>query len=271
MKNSLPVIPFAQLTSKIISRMSVKQAEWELAGLIAERGRIRGHGQIVAFSEFNEDPDLLVNQMLAQILVAKIDPAILTGRKDDEIAVLSIENSAAYLASEVAHQLALIFRLPRPPRIIRARKTPDGTPPSPAMGEIQSFADVTPITSNNEKRHLIASVPDPAEIAPVRIIVIVDDFRATGDTIRGGIEIGIDLLAQSGVASDDVTAIPMAGLGKPAQEQERSYKCRDARIIGVLTAISVEFGPLPATGQAFIEVNGYDRMIMQKATTADFK
>jgi adenine/guanine phosphoribosyltransferase-like PRPP-binding protein len=264
MKNNFKSTPYELLTTQLVNIMSADEAELELAYLISQKGRIRGNGKILAFSEFNEDPDLLINQLLAKILVSKIKLINLQIHKTGEIAVLSIENSAAYLASEIAHELETVFHLQRPPRIIRARKTPDGNPPSPAMGEIQSVANVVPITSNNVSRHLIASVPDPGELTQVRNLVVVDDFRATGDTLRGGIEIGINLLLQSHVPADQIKIIPIAGLGKPKQEKESSYNYKNIGITDVITAINVDFKPDSQTKLTSLTVNGFTPMIMEK-------
>jgi adenine/guanine phosphoribosyltransferase-like PRPP-binding protein len=271
MKNILPEIPFSLLTRDVISDLTPPQIESELAYLISKRGRIRGNGQILAFSEFNEDPDLLVNIMLAKILISKINPSMIVNLKSSNIVVMSIENSAAYLASAVAFELETKYNLDRPPRIIRARKTPDGHPPSPAMGEIQTMASVVPITSNHQPRYLIASIPDSKEIKDTQILVIVDDFKATGDTIRGGIEIGISLLEKCQVSSRTITIIPMAGLGKPDQEQKKLYRYKNAKICSTITALNVKFWPDWKTKKALIQTNNFQPQIMHNASAGNFQ
>ena len=140
---SIESFEYQNLTTEAVLSISPKEAEITTAKLIAQRARIRGGGQILSWGDFNENPDPLINQLLAILLVNQVKPAVLQGKNPTQIAVLSIENSAGYLASEIAHEIQRKYDLARPPRIIRARKTPDGSPPSPAMGEI--IANVTVI------------------------------------------------------------------------------------------------------------------------------
>src|SRR3989338_5240752 len=157
---SEPKIEYRNLTEEFVRSLSATEAEEVIVGLLAEKARVKEGGVILSFSEFNENPDPLVNRLLARILVSRINPEILEGVRAEEIAVLSIENSAGYLASEMTRELQERLHLTRPPRIIRARKSPDGKLPSPAMGEYLAHTTVTPITSQGVPRHLIASMSD---------------------------------------------------------------------------------------------------------------
>lgn len=264
------MVAYHDLTSNNLNEISFHDAVALTINLIAQRARVRGGGKILSWGDFNENPDPLINRLLAQILVAQIDPNQLRGLQARKMAVMSIENSAGYLASEVAHVVADNYQLSRPPRIIRARKTSDGTPPSPAMGEILQVVHVTPITSHGQTRHLIASMPDLTDLSEIRFIFAVDDFRATGDTLRGGVDLGIGLLTQAGVNPNEITVFPMAGLGKPEQEEQIAYAHTDSDIKPVLTAVNVNFWPDQVSGKAYIQTGGFEPIEMKLARAADF-
>lgn len=265
-----PIITYARLTSEIVNRLSPQEAEVAVIRLLAERARVRGEGKILSWSEFNENPDPLINRLLARILLSQLDPKIFRRKQAKEIAVLSIENSAVYLANQITHELEKQYGLDRPPRLIRARKSYTLSPPSPAMGEYFAVTTVFPITASGEPRHLVASMPDKEDLEHVRILIVVDDFRATGNSLRGGIELGLDLLGQAGVPMNEVTVIPMAGLGKPEQEEERRFSDSGARIVDVMTAVDVHFWGDETTGHAHIQANGSPPLQMSNARATDF-
>lgn len=270
MKENIVTPTYFQLTDEQVKGATPKEAERLAIQIIAENARVRGGGQILSWSEFNENPDPLVNRLLARILVSQIDKSILNGLVAEQIAVLSIENSAGYLASEITHELSEKFRLARYPRIIRARKSESGLPPSPAMGELRAMATVRPITSSGRPRYLMASMPDKEELKFVRVLIPVDDFRATGDTLRGGVGLGISLVSQSGVKPENLTVIPMAGLGKPEQEKVRDLSHSGVNLTNILTAIDVKFWPDRDLGEVYIQANGFPALKMRKAKVSDF-
>lgn len=265
-----PKVRYLDLTEEIVARCDAKQAEEIVVGLLSERARVKEGGIILSWSEFNENPDPLVNRLLAKILIAQIDSSLLEGVTASQIAILSIENSAGYLASEVTHELARQFHLTKPPRIIRARKSENGKRPSPAMGEFSAYVTVRPITSGGESRTLIASMAEKGDLKDIKILIPVDDFRATGSSLNGGIDLGLQLLEQAGIDTSTVLVIPMAGLGKPEQEQERATHEKNARMIGALTAADVHFWADPDAGHALIQTNGFPPYIMHNASVADF-
>lgn len=265
-----PKIRYLDLTEETVERCDAKQAEEIVVGLLAERARVKEGGIILSWSEFNENPDPLVNRLLAKILIAQIDSSLLDGVTASQIAILSIENSAGYLASEITHELARQFHLTKPPRIIRARKSENGKRPSPAMGEYSAHVTVHPITSGGESRTLVASMAEKSDLKNVRVLIPVDDFRATGSSLNGGIDLGLRLLEQAGIDTSIVLVIPMAGLGKPEQEQERETHTKRARMIGALTAADVHFWADTDVGHALIQTNGFPPYIMHNASVTDF-
>lgn len=266
-----PIIHYVDLTQDIVKKCDAKTAEEIVVGLIAERARVKEGGIILSWSEFNENPDPLVNRLLAKILIAQVDPQLFSGIPASEIAVLSIENSAGYLASEITHELARQFRLSKPPRIIRARKTSNGKKPSPAMGEYVAQVNVHPITSGGESRTLVASMTEKQDLEKIKILIPVDDFRATGSSLNGGIDLGLQLLEQAGLDISTILVIPMSGLGKPEQEQERATHSGNARITDALTAVDVHFWADRSIGSALVQINGGPPYRMQNATVDDFK
>ncbi len=265
-----PKIRYRNLSEEIVERWDPKTAEEVVVGLLAERARVKEGGIILSWSEFNENPDPLVNRLLAKILIAQIDSRLLDGITASQIAILSIENSAGYLASEITHELARQFHLTKPPRIIRARKSGNGKKPSPAMGEYSAHVTVRPITSGGESRTLVASMAEKGDLKDIKVLIPVDDFRATGSSLNGGIDLGLRLLEQAGVDTSTVLVIPMAGLGKPEQEQERATHATNARMIGALTAADIHFWADPDLGHALIQTNGFPPYIMHNASVSDF-
>ena len=269
-KEELLSITPDKLNSRFVDRLSPKDAEMVAVSLLARSARIKEHGTILSWSEFNENPDILVNRLLARIIVGQFDRGRLERSSPDQVAVLSIENSAAYLALQMVHELERSFRYPKPPRIVRARKLPRGESPSPAMSQRKLAVEVRPITAGGESRTLLASLPDDDEgIRMARTIIIVDDFKATQSTLNGGVELAINLFSQF-TPAQDLLIIPTAGLGKPEQAIYNASNTTQAKVLSSITGLDVHFGPDTATGGAFIQANGFGRMVMSRATAADF-
>lgn len=266
-----PNITYASLTREMVDSIGPEEAELLLIGFIAQLARIRERGKILSFSEFNENPDILINRLLAVTLIHQVDVAVFQGLNAGQIAVLSIENSASYLATQVAEQIESTFSLNRPPRLIRARKSQDGQKPSPAMGEILAHDQVFPITSNGIARTIVGSVATASDLADVRVLVVVDDFRATGDTLRGGINVGLQLIENSGSDLSNLTVVPLAGLGKPQQSQKIELPNTPAKITDTYTSLDVKFWADEETGQVLIQANGFPPHMMHNASVDDFK
>lgn len=265
-----PKIHYIDLTGDLIEQCNATMAEEIVLGLLAERARVKNGGIILSWSEFNENPDPLVNRLLARILIAQIDSQTLSNITAEQIAVLSIENSAGYLASEITHELESQLGLRKPPRIIRARKTTNGKRPSPAMGEYIAQVNVHPITSGGEPITLIASMTEKKDLEKIKVLIPVDDFRATGSSLNGGIDLGLQLLQQADLDLSTVLVIPMAGLGKPEQEQGRATHSGNAIIMDALTAVDVHFWADREHNRALIQVNGFPPHVMHNATASDF-
>ncbi len=265
-----PKIHYIDLTGDMIEQCNARMAEEIVLGLLAERARVKDGGIILSWSEFNENPDPLVNRLLARILISQIDSQPLSNITAEEIAVLSIENSAGYLASEITHELESQLGLRKPPRIIRARKTVNGERPSPAMGGYIAQVDVHPITSGGKPRMLIASMAEKKDLEKIKVLVPVDDFRATGSSLNGGIDLGLQLLQQADLDLSTVLVLPMAGLGKPEQEQGRASHSGNAVIMDALTAVDVHFWADREHNRALIQVNGFPPYVMHNATVSDF-
>lgn len=266
---TLTDISYETLTSDLVEALSPQDAESMIAQLLSQRARVREGGKILAWSEFNENPDPLVNRLLAKILISRIPQEVFDHITSSQIAVLSIENSAGYLASELTHELQKSLQLDRPPRIIRARKTPGGKP-SPAMGDIVAYTTVFPITTSGSPRHLVASMPKTESLKDIRVVLAVDDFRATGSSLKGGINLSLSLLKMAGADLSRITIIPLSGLGKPEQEVEQSLTREGATVTDVYTAADVRFWPDHDRGKAVVQVNGFEPMDMLLATASDF-
>jgi adenine/guanine phosphoribosyltransferase-like PRPP-binding protein len=218
-----------------------------LTQLLAERATITGNGTILRWSEFNENPDLLINELLARILVANIPKSLLGTRAWQEMTIFSIENSAAYLSTALAYELCDVAGLARPVRLVRARKVGGGSFASPAMGEHVFETTVTPITAGGKSRILRSSVTDLHDMDSVSLVLVVDDFKATGSTLSGGV-----LLAQQ-MFGMDTDILPMAALGKPQQETE--HFDFGSRVLPVMTALDVAFWVNKRAGSVMLAVN----------------
>jgi hypothetical protein len=274
-----PSIPYEDLTWNAVRFLSPEDAEQLAIGLVAQRATVKGDGKILSWGDFNENPDLLINDLLARVLVSQVDPDVYKqlGKeehnvlpKGNKIAILSIENSAGYLATRIANEVYIKRHLDRPPRLLRARKSKDGAPPSPAMGGIIVTETVYPITAGDEPRYLVASASSEKDFQGIRILFVVDDFLATGSTLDGGARLGLKLMQKIGVPESELTIIPMAGLGKPEQEKPRKPIKTTATIHKTLTALDVHFEANAESGKALIWANGFPPLVMQNATIADF-
>lgn len=261
---------YENITSAFVENLTPRDAKIVAVQLLADSARIREHGTILSWSEFNENPSLLVNRLLAKIIVGQVDTQKLRHTSAESIAVMSIENSASYLASEVATEIERTFHLPKPPRIIRARKLPKGELPSPAMSARKLVVNVKPITAGGDSRTLVASSPDDDQVIQgIKTIFVVDDFKATQSTLNGGIQLAINMLSPYS-DSHEIQIIPTAGLGKPDQIRYEETDSSKVDIWPSITGLDVHFGPDPTSGGAYIEVNGYGRIPMKRASADDF-
>lgn len=248
--------------------------------LTAQMASVRGGGKILSLSEYNENPDLLLSELKARVLVSRVDKKsafkhLGEGQfnilpKGNRVAILSIESSASYLSVMVALELARELHLDRPPRIIRVRKSEDGGPPSPAMGDFTIKETVYPITAGGKPRYLVASFSKKEDLQTIRTIFVVDDFLATGSTLNGGVRLGLELMRKIGAPESELTFVPMAGLGKPDQEKRTSPIKTTATLHKTITALDVYFGLDPDSKQPIIKANGFGAYFLQNATRADF-
>jgi hypothetical protein len=262
-------LSYDKLTTEFVDRLSPKDAEMVAIQMLAQSARIKEHGTILSWSEFNENPDLLVNRLLARIIVGQFDRKPLQQITDKNIAVLSIESSASYLAQEIVSEVERSFQYSGPPRIIRARKLPRGESPSPAMSEHKITVDVQPITAGGETRTLVASLPDDdTSLQQVKTIIVVDDFMATRSTLNGGIQLAVNLFSQFSDPKE-LFIIPTAALGKPDQARYEETRSGQAVIWDTITALDVHFGP-SEDGGAYIQANGFGKIPMRRAQASDF-
>lgn len=201
---------FFDLTYTQVRDMAPTTAEKILHSILAERATVSGGGKILRWSEYNENPDLLINRLLAKMLINRMNPEWFDGLSYKEMVVISIESSAAYLSVELAFEVMRAFCLSRPLRIIRARKTELQQSSSPAMNSNMYIEEVEPITAGGGKRHLTASLPNEADFSAVKLVMVVDDFRATGSTLDGGIRLAKTMFHPKRI-------IPMAAMGKSWQ------------------------------------------------------
>jgi adenine/guanine phosphoribosyltransferase-like PRPP-binding protein len=250
---------YQKLTTQDINNLTHQEIEKLILGLLAERGTVTGGGKILRWSEFNENPDPLINELLARILVDQIQIQICGKFSWNQMVVMSIENSATYLATAISYEITRVCKLTRPPRIIRARKLPVGEKPSPALGNEHFNAEVKPITAGGESRYIIASKSTNDDFDKVKLALVVDDFKATGSTLDGGVRLVREMF-------DPQVIIPMAALGKPEQENETATKA----VKSAKTAIDITFWGDKESGKAYISVNGYRELVMRKANSDDF-
>jgi len=255
------ILTYQDLTMKNVDTMQADEAGRVVAGILAERATVTGGGEILRWSEFNENPDPLINELLARMLVDKAKQHLTQISTWDSVVVLSIENSAAYVSTAIAYELAINHHLDRPPRIIRARKSNTPIDLSPAMGEQHFQVSVKPITAGGRERYLSTSVTDASDFHQVETVVIVDDFYATGSTMDGGIQLAYQLMSPRKI-------IPMSGLRKPEQERQTTYHGRE--VSEIYSGVDVTFWGDETSGKAFIQVNGFESLEMKRATIKDF-
>lgn len=252
------------LTSEMVDDFSPKEAERVVVNLLAERAKVKEGGMILVWSDFNENVRPLVDELLARMLIGKIDQERFRQYGADQIAVMSIESSGAYLAGAVAYEFQDVLSLSSTPVIIRARKLETNGKPSPAMGEARFEERVTPITASGGVKTLIASLESPEDFEEIKALFVIDDFKASGSTIQGGVNLGRKMFDKSLEVIQ-----PMAGLGKTEQARELSFG-EDSRVMSVLTALDVVFWADEKLGKALISANGFPPHVMQRATIADF-
>ncbi len=253
---------FFTLTYAQVRDMSPVMAEKYLLETMAQRATLSLGGAILRWSEYNENPDPLINRMLAKLLVDKMNPVWFENLNWDEVVVISIENSAAYLAVELSFEVMRAFALDRPLRIVRARKIPTNQKTSPAMNNTQATAEVKPITADGEARCLTASLPEKHYLNGIKAVIVVDDFRATGNTLRGGVELAKQLFSPQRI-------IPVAAMGKSWQETDGVSE----HVEGVelpLTALDVRYWWDETRQQPLITVNNLPPQVLIQASAQDF-
>lgn len=245
---------YRKLNRERLNSATAKEAVRLAGELLAERATITGGGTILRWSEFNENPDPLVNELLARILVDKVEKKLFDAKTWENVLILSIENSAAYLAGALAYEVADVASFDRPVRIIRSRKVGAGSTTSPAMGEKQEHVVVSPITAGGETRQLVCSITDSHDFENVSLVLVVDDFRATGSTLEGGMRLATMMFPNSKV-------IGMAALGKPHQEtvDEKSGT------MPILTALDVHFWQDIEDQCVRLQISGGEPLVMARA------
>jgi hypothetical protein len=146
-------------------------------------------------------------------------------------------------------------------RMIRARKAANGEVPSPAMSDFRTGVEVYPITANGGSRWLMASL-EKEDFGNVDFVFVVDDFMATGDTLRGGVVLAQSLLSPRLI-------VPMAALGKPEQYIGNGFK--GSEVLPSITAMEVRYWPDEQRGQVMMCVNNGSALVMERASLVDFK
>lgn len=263
------IVSANDLSTDFVEGLSVKDAERVIFDLLANTGRVKEQGKILIWDEFNQNPDLLVNRLLAKVIVGQFEQEWLAGKFPQNVAVLSIENSAAYFASDIAESCAKLAKMSRPPRIIRARKLPQGEQPSIAMGDHKFVVEVHPITANGGSRFLVASV-EYGSFEDVDTIIVADDFKATSSTLNGGIELAIHIISPIS-RSNTLLFIPVAALGKPDQaNKQKTNQGNNVIIEDTITALNVRFWLDEKSGIPMIQANGFDARPMKLASAQDF-
>jgi adenine/guanine phosphoribosyltransferase-like PRPP-binding protein len=257
------MIDFMNLAYAQVRDMSPITAEKCLLETLAQRATVTSGGSILRWSEYNENPDPLINRMLAKLLIHKMNSDWFADLKWNEVVVISIENSAAYLAVEISFEVMRSFALDRPLRIVRARKISNDQKISPAMNSNQVVARVTPITADGESRYLVASLPENHNLDSIKVVIVVDDFRATGSTLRGGVELAQKLFSPMRI-------IPVAAMGKPWQETDGEIQDPTSGVELPLTALDVHYWWDKVTNRAMIEANGLDPLPMNHVMQTDF-
>jgi adenine/guanine phosphoribosyltransferase-like PRPP-binding protein len=252
---------FFKLNYSQVRDMSPATAEKCLLETLAERATVTAGGAILRWSEYNENPDPLINRMLAKLLVDKMDQKWFEGLDWDEVVVISIENSAAYLAVELAFEVMRAFALDRPLRIVRARKVAADSTTSPAMNSKRAMVEVNPITADGGARYLVASLPAKNDFRHIKAAIVADDFRATGSTLRGGVVLAQQLFKPQRI-------IPVAAMGKSWQETE--VGSLTPGVEHPLTALDVKYWWDDRDMCSKISINNLQPMVMQLVNQKDF-
>lgn len=255
------MLDFFDLTYAQVRDMSPVVAEKVLLAILAERATVTGGGQILRWSEYNENPDPLINRLLAKLLISKMNPSWFDDLDYREIVVFSIESSAAYLAVELSFEVMRAFAFARPLRIIRARKSEHDQQLSPAMHSDRRSVEVEPITAGGGTRHLTASFPQHRDFAQVKVVIVADDFKATGSTLLGGVTLADQLVQPQRI-------IPVAAMSKSWQSSIPFGTSR--KIEEPLVALDVKYWWDTTTNQGFISANNLAPLVMKQVKKTDF-
>lgn len=252
---------FFELNYAQVRDMSPKTAEKVLHSIVAARATVSGKGTILRWSEYNENPDLLINRLLAKILIDKMNSKWFDDLSYEDIVVISIESSASYLAVELAFEVMRAFALNRPLRIIRARKTGSEQSLSPAMSDTHCTVEVAPITARGETRNLTVSFPHESDFKSVKLVIVVDDFKATGSTLEGGIKLAQTLLNPTRI-------VPVAAMGKSWQTIKGSEL--RANVEQSVVGLDTRYWWDEVCNQAFVTVNELEPLPLIRANKEDF-
>lgn len=255
------MVDFFDLTYAQVRDMAPATAEKVLLSILGDRATVSGGGQILRWSEYNENPDPLINRLLAKLLISKMNPNWFEGLSYQEIVVFSIESSAAYLAVELSFEVMRAFAFQRPLRIIRARKSETEQSLSPAMNTERSTVDVEPITAGGGTRHLTASFPHHSDFANVKVVIVADDFKATGSTLYGGVRLADSLVHPQRI-------IPVAAMSKSWQSSipfEFSTQVETP-----LVALDVKYWWDEVTGKGMISANSLPAVVLSQVKQTDF-
>jgi hypothetical protein len=264
-------IGYQDLTTNLVEQLSAQDAEIYAYALLADLATVKEGGIILSWPQFNENPNIELNRLLARIMVSRMDEKLFDGKNAQEIAILSIENSAPYLSGAIAMEVQRRFALDRAPRVIRARKTLPNKVPSPAMGEHTFWEQVQPITAGGETRTLVASYTDEDDdLKKVNTLIISDDFGATFSTLKGAVKLGIRMLSELQGDACDITIIPTSALTKPEQATQSIDHGTNAYVSEVVSALAVHFWPDYEMGHVMISVNGFEPKAMKKASITRF-
>ncbi len=255
------MIDFFDLTYAQVRDMSPVTAEKVLLSILAERATVSGGGQILRWSEYNENPDPLINRLLAKLLISKMDPSWFENLTYREIVVFSIESSAAYLAVELSFEVMRAFAFQRPLRIIRARKSERAQHLSPAMNTDRHSVEVEPITAGGDTRHLTASFPHHRDFANVKLVIVADDFKATGSTLMGGVRLAHTLVHPERI-------IPVAAMSKSWQSNTAFPSSE--QVEEPLVALDVKYWWDSKTNNGMISANNLPAQIMTQVAKSDF-
>lgn len=256
-----------QLTIATVDQLSAKDAETVAFNLIAQQATVKEYGKILLWNKFNQNPDMLVNTLLARVIVGQFEPQWFINKPPEQIVVMSIENSGSYIAPAIVREIQRRTQKPTYPRIIRVRKIPEGNSTVKAMSKTQIREEVHPITAGNEPRYLTASIDEPNEFKQVNTVIIADDFKATGSTLEGSIKLAHNLF--QGITNQPILYIPTAAIGK-REQQSVQLPSKEHLITPVLTALDITFWWDDKQEKAFIQANGFSPQRLQRVTKKQF-